>query len=165
MKLLDKDKKVIAGGKLEGTAWTVEIPEDKYTKQQASNLAVGGSYLKLVASEGAKIEQKDGYSDNGAGLAPWSSGNITTNMTLNKPYTFTVIAENGSTKIYTITLSYPTEKPVLKAGTVTRSSDQEAKAVFSSTLAGKYYWAVVEQGRERTEYQYQLCGKYCEEGK
>lgn len=164
VKLLDKDKKVIAGGKLEGTAWTVEIPEDKYTKQQASNLAVGGSYLKLVASEGAKIEQKDGYSDNGAGLAPWSSGNITTNMTLNKPYTFTVIAENGSTKIYTITLSYPTEKPVLKAGTVTRSSDQEAKAVFSSTLAGKYYWAVVEQGEKEPNISTSYAGSTAKKG-
>lgn len=164
VKLLDKDKKVIAGGKLEGTAWTVEIPEDTYTKQQASDLAVGGSYLKLVASAGAKIEQKDGYTDNGADLEPWSSGNITTNMTLNKPYTFTVIAENGSTKIYTITLSYPTEKPVLKAGTVTRSSDQEAKAVFSSTLAGKYYWAVVEQGEKEPNISTSYAGSTAKKG-
>lgn len=165
VELLDKDnKQVIAKGTLDGTAWTVEIPEDKYTKQQASDLAVGGSYLKLVASAGAKIEQKDGYTDNGADLEPWSSGNITTNMTLNKPYTFTVIAENGSTKIYTITLSYPTEKPVLKAGTVTRSSDQEAKAVFSSTLAGKYYWAVVEQGEKEPNISTSYAGSTAKKG-
>ena len=165
VELLDKDnKQVIAKGTLEGTAWTVKIPEDKYTKQQASNLAVGGSYLKLVASAGAKIEQKDGYTDNGADLEPWSSGNITTNMTLNKPYTFTVIAENGSRKEYTIMLSYPTEKPVLKAGTVTRSSDQEAKAVFSSTMAGKYYWAVVEQGEKEPNISTSYAGSTAKKG-
>lgn len=162
VELLDKDKKVIAAGTLEGTAWTVEIPEDKYTKQQASNLANGGAYLKLTASEGATIAQKDGYDEKGQ--ESWSSGNISTNMTLNREYTFIVTAENGSTKEYTIMLSYPTEKPVLKAGTVTRSSDKEAKAVFNSTLAGKYYWEIVEKGAKEPTIDTSYVGSTAKKG-
>lgn len=162
VELLDKDKKVIAAGTLEGTAWTVEIPEDKYTKQQASNLANGGAYLKLTASEGATIAQKDGYDEKGQ--ESWSSGNISTNMTLNREYTFIVTAENGSTKEYTIMLSYPTEKPVLKADTVTRSSDKEAKAVFNSTLAGKYYWEIVEKGAKEPTIDTSYAGSTAKKG-
>lgn len=162
VELLDKDKKVIAAGTLEGTAWTVEIPEDKYTKQQASNLANGGAYLKLTASEGATIAQKDGYDEKGQ--ESWSSGKISTNMTLNREYTFIVTAENGSTKEYTIMLSYPTEKPVLKAGTVTRSSDKEAKAVFNSTLAGKYYWEIVEKGAKEPTIDTSYVGSTAKKG-
>ena len=162
VELLDKDKKVIAAGTLDGTAWTVEIPEDKYTKQQASNLANGGAYLKLTASEGATIAQKDGYDEKGQ--ESWSSGNISTNMTLNREYTFIVTAENGSTKEYTIMLSYPTEKPVLKADTVTRSSDKEAKAVFNSTLAGKYYWEIVEKGAKEPTIDTSYAGSTAKKG-
>ena len=162
VELLDKDKKVIAAGTLEGTAWTVEIPEDTYTKQQAANLANGGAYLKLTASEGATIAQKDGYDEKGQ--ESWSSGNISTNMTLNREYTFIVTAENGSTKEYTIMLSYPTEKPVLKAGTVTRSSDKEAKAVFNSTLAGKYYWEIVEKGAKEPTIDTSYAGSTAKKG-
>ena len=132
--------------------------------KEANFRYVAKENLAVVDYPSKVSELKDGYSDNGAGLEPWSSGNITTNMTLNKPYTFTVIAENGSRKEYTIMLSYPTEKPVLKAGTVTRSSDKEAKAVFNSTLAGKYYWEIVEKGAKEPTIDTSYAGSTAKKG-
>lgn len=146
--LLDKvTKDVIVSGTLEGTAWTVQLPQT-LTAQEAGQLASGGAYLKVTASDKASVAQEGSYDDKGQ-VDSWGSGNVLCYMDLNKAVTFTVTAEDGSTQAYTITIAYTEpapDQPVLTAGTVDRTSDSEAKITFTSDMAGKYYYRLAESG-------------------
>lgn len=146
--LLDKvTKDVIVSGTLEGTAWTVQLPQT-LTTQEAGQLASGGAYLKVTASDKASVAQEGSYDDKGQ-VDSWGSGNVLCYMDLNKAVTFTVTAEDGSTQAYTITIAYTEpdpDQPVLTAGTVDRTSDSEAKITFTSDMAGKYYYRLAESG-------------------
>lgn len=142
--LLDADdkEKVIGVAARSGTDWTITLP-DTLTKDEADAYLSGqGAYLKLVASEDALIGQKGAYQETGAAdEAKWANGEVYCfNMTLNKPTTFTVTAENGSTQDYTITIVYTGKKPKLTVESSERTSDTEAKASFKTDTAGTYYY-------------------------
>ncbi len=141
--LLDTDdkEKVIGVAARSGTDWTITLP-DTLTKEEANVYLVGQAYLKLVASEDALIGQQDAYQEKGIeGEAKWSKGEVLcSGMTLNKPTTFTVTAEDGSTQDYTITIVYTGKKPKLTVESSERTSDTEAKASFKTDTAGTYYY-------------------------
>lgn len=142
--LLDADdkEKVIGVAARSGTDWTITLP-DTLTKDEANAYLSGqGAYLKLVASDDTMIGQQGAYQETGAAdEAKWANGEVYCfNMTLNKPTTFTVTAENGDTQDYTITIVYTGKKPKLTIESSDRTSDTEAKAAFKTDTAGTYYY-------------------------
>lgn len=150
--LLDKDtKEELVSGTLDGTAWTLQLPQT-LTADEAAQVAYGGSYLKIAASDKASVAQAGGYDDKGQ--ESWGSGNILCYMDLNNAVKFTVTAEDGSTQDYTITIAYTEpdpDKPVLTVGTVNRTSAAEAKITFTSDMAGTYYYRLAESGAAAPE--------------
>lgn len=138
----DKEKVIGVAALSGGTEWTITLP-DTLTKEEANAYLSGqGAYLKLVASDDALIGQQGAYQEKGTeGEKKWSKGEVYCfNMTLNKPTTFTVTAEDGSTQDYTITIVYTGKKPKLTVESSERTSDTEAKASFKADTAGTYYY-------------------------
>ena len=134
------DKAVIAEGTLEGDTWTITVTE----KPVADNLTM--QYLRLTDDEKATVAMVGGYGD-ATGDFKWRNGDVMCGMSVNQPVKFTVTAENGDTKEYTIVVKYdePAE-PELTNGSAERTSDKEATVKFSSGKAGTYYFAVVNKG-------------------
>ena len=87
-----------------------------------------------------------GYGD-ATGDFKWRNGDVMCGMSVNTPVTFTVTAENGDVKEYTIEVKYDMPNaPELTNGTAERLSDKEATVKFTSGEAGTYYYAVVNKG-------------------
>lgn len=138
--LATADKAVIAEGTLEGDTWTITVTD----KTVADNLTM--QYLRLTYDEKATVAMAGGYGD-ATGDFKWRNGDVMCGMSVNQPVKFTVTAENGDTKEYTIVVKYDAPAaPELTNGTAERTSDKEAIVKFTSGEAGTYYYAVVNKG-------------------
>lgn len=138
--LATADKAVIAEGTLEGDTWTITITD----KTVADNLTM--QYLRLTYDEKATVAMAGGYGD-ATGDFKWRNGDVMCGMSVNQPVKFTVTAENGDTKEYTIVVKYDAPAaPELTNGSAERTSDKEAIVKFTSGEAGTYYYAVVNKG-------------------
>lgn len=138
--LATADKAVIAEGTLEGDTWTITITD----KAVADNLTM--QYLRLTYDEKATVAMAGGYGD-ATGDFKWRNGDVMCGMSVNQPVKFTVTAENGDTKEYTIVVKYDAPAaPELSNGSAERTSDKEATVKFTSSEAGTYYYAVVNKG-------------------
>ena len=138
--LATADKAVIAEGTLEGDTWTITITD----KTVADNLTM--QYLRLTYDEKATVAMAGGYGDATDDFK-WRNGDVMCRMSVNTPVTFTVTAENGDVKEYTIEVKYDAPNaPELTNGTAERTSDKEATVKFTSDEAGMYYYAVVNKG-------------------
>ena len=138
--LATADKAVIAEGVLDGSKWMLTITD----KAVADNLTM--QYLRLTYDEKATVAMAGGYGD-ATGDFKWRNGDVMCGMSVNQPVKFTVTAENGDTKEYTIVVKYDAPAaPELTNGTAERLSDKEATVKFTSGEAGTYYYAVVNKG-------------------
>lgn len=138
--LATADKAVIAEGTLEGDTWTITVTD----KTVADNLTM--QYLRLTYDEKATVAMAGGYGD-ATGDFKWRNGDVMCGMSVNQPVKFTVTAENGDTKEYTIVVKYDAPAaPELTNGSAERVSDKEATVKFTSGEAGTYYYAVVNKG-------------------
>lgn len=138
--LATADKAVIAEGTLEGDTWTITITD----KAVADNLTM--QYLRLTYDEKATAAMAGGYGD-ATGTFSWRNGDVMCGMSVNQPVKFTVTAENGDVKEYTIEVKYDAPAaPELTNGSAERTSDKEATVKFTSGEAGTYYYAVVNKG-------------------
>lgn len=138
--LATADKAVIAEGVLDGSKWMLTITD----KAVADNLTM--QYLRLTYDEKATVAMAGGYGD-ATGDFKWRNGDVMCGMSVNTPVTFTVTAENGDVKEYTIEVKYDMPNaPELTNGTAERLSDKEATVKFTSGEAGTYYYAVVNKG-------------------
>ena len=109
--------------------------------------SIGMKYLKLTYPESATVKMKDGYDDATNGGYRWSNGDVMCNMSINSPVKFTVTAEDGSTKEYTIEIKYTAPAaPTLSNGSATRTSKTGATVKFTSSEAGNYFYKVVDHG-------------------
>lgn len=138
--LATADKAVIAEGTLEGDTWTITVTD----KTVADNLTM--QYLRLTYDEKATVAMAGGYGD-ATGNFKWRNGDVMCGMSVNQPVKFTVTAENGDMKEYTIVVKYDAPAaPELTNGSAERTSDKEATVKFTSGEAGTYYYAVVNKG-------------------
>ena len=123
---------------------TFTLPSD--TDKAVLN-SIGMKYLKLTYPESATVKMKDGYDDATNGGYRWSNGDVMCNMSINSPVKFTVTAEDGSTKEYTIEIKYTAPNaPTLSGGFATRTSKTGATVKFTSSEAGNYFYKVVDLG-------------------
>lgn len=138
--LATADKAVIAEGVLDGSKWMLTITD----KTVADNLTM--QYLRLTYDEKATAAMAGGYGD-ATGDFKWRNGDVMCGMSVNQPVKFTVTAENGDVKEYTIEVKYDMPNaPELTNGSAERTSDKEAIVKFTSGEAGMYYYAVVNKG-------------------
>lgn len=108
---------------------------------------IGMKYLKLTYPESATAKMKNGYDDATNAGYRWSNGDVMCNMSINSPVKFTVTAEDGSTKEYTIEIKYTAPAaPTLSDASATRSSKTAATVKFTTNEAGTYYYKVVNHG-------------------
>ena len=147
VKLLNADKSVIAEGKLSGTTWTITLPSDT-DKALINKIGTSTDVFMQINYTGVSLAQAEGYSDaSAAENMKWSSGNIMCGVSPNSSKTFTVTAENGSTKEYTVEIKYTAPNaPTLSNGSATRTSKTAATVKFTSSEAGTYYYKVVTHG-------------------
>jgi len=137
------DTTPMATGSIDGTEITITLPSD--TAQTVLD-GIGSKYLRLTYPATATVGMSDGYNDT-SGTFKWANGDVMCNMSLNSAKTFTVTAEDGTTKDYTITIKYVApDAPALTAGAVSRTSDTAATVKFTSSEAGSYYYKVVASG-------------------
>ena len=138
------DTTPFARAEISETEITFTLPSD--TNKAVLN-SIGMKYLKLTYPESATVKMKDGYDDATNGGYRWSNGDVMCNMSINSPVKFTVTAENGSTKEYTIEIKYTAPNaPTLSDGSATRSSKTAATVKFTTNEAGTYYYKVVTHG-------------------
>ena len=138
------DTTPFARAEISETEITFTLPSD--TDKAVLN-SIGMKYLKLTYPESATVKMKDGYDDATNGGYRWSNGDVMCNMSINSPVKFTVTAEDGSTKEYTIEIKYTAPAaPTLSDGSATRSSKTGATVKFTSSEAGNYFYKVVDHG-------------------
>ena len=138
------DTTPFARAEISETEITFTLPSD--TDKAVLN-RIGMKYLKLTYPESATVKMKDGYDDATNGGYRWSNGDVMCNMSINSPVKFTVTAEDGSTKEYTIEIKYTAPAaPTLSDGSATRSSKTAATVKFTTNEAGTYYYKVVTHG-------------------
>ena len=138
------DTTPFAEAQISGTNIIFTLPSD--TDKAVLN-SIGMKYLKLTYPESATAKMKNGYDDATNGGYRWSNGDVMCNMSINSPVKFTVTAEDGSTKEYTIEIKYTAPAaPTLSDGSATRSSKTAATVKFTTNEAGTYYYKVVTHG-------------------
>ena len=132
--LYDGEKKIGTLSK-SGLNYTITLPADTDTANLANMI------LKLTISEFATVTKENDPGKNWVAGAPCG-------MALDTQTKFTVTAEDGTTKDYTITIKKATapNAPTLSNGSATRSSKTAATVKFTSNEAGTYYYKVVNQG-------------------
>ena len=146
VKLLDADKSVIAEGKLSGTTWTITLPSDT-DKALINKIGTSTDVFMQINYTGVSLAQAEGYDDATGIIGKWSSGNVMCGISPNSSKTFTVTAEDGSTKTYTVEIKYTAPNaPTLSNGSATRTSKTGATVKFTSSEAGTYYYKVVTHG-------------------
>ena len=146
VKLLNADKSVIAEGKLNGTAWTITLPSDT-DKALINKIGTSPDVFMQINYTGVSLAQAEGYDDATGTVGKWSSGNVMCGISPNSSKTFTVTAENGSTKEYTVEIKYTAPNaPTLSNGSATRTSKTGATVKFTTNEAGTYYYKVVTHG-------------------
>lgn len=135
-----------ASGELNEAAstWTITLDDD-IDPTILSKFGTMDIKMKITYN-GASLAQEGGYND--AGQTSWSSGTISCGISPGSQKTFTVTAEDGTAKDYTIAITQPnvSGEPVLSNGNATRTSDTAATVTFTSSAAGSYYYKVVTSG-------------------
>lgn len=146
VKLLNADKSVIAEGKLSGTTWTITLPSDT-DKALINKIGTSTDVFMQINYTGVSLAQTEGYDDATGIIGKWSSGNVMCGISPNSSKTFTVTAEDGSTKTYTVEIKYTAPNaPTLSNGSATRTSKTGATVKFTSSEAGNYFYKVVDHG-------------------
>ena len=146
VKLLNADKSVIAEGKLNGTTWTITLPSDT-DKALINKIGTSTDVFMQINYTGVSLAQAEGYDDATSIIGKWSSGNVMCGISPNSSKTFTVTAEDGSTKTYTVEIKYTAPNaPTLSNGSATRTSKTGATVKFTSSEAGNYFYKVVDHG-------------------
>ena len=146
VKLLNADKSVIAEGKLSGTTWTITLPSDT-DKALINKIGTSPDVFMQINYTGVSLAQAEGYDDATGIIGKWSSGNVMCGISPNSSKTFTVTAEDGSTKTYTVEIKYTAPNaPTLSNGSATRTSKTGATVKFTSSEAGTYFYKVVTHG-------------------
>ena len=146
VKLLNADKSVIAEGKLSGTTWTITLPSDT-DKALINKIGTSTDVFMQINYTGVSLAQAEGYDDATGIIGKWSSGNVMCGISPNSSNTFTVTAEDGSTKTYTVEIKYTAPNaPTLSNGSATRTSKTGATVKFTSSEAGNYFYKVVDHG-------------------
>ena len=146
VKLLNADKSVIAEGKLSGTTWTITLPSNT-DKALINKIGSAPDVFMQINYTGVSLAQAEGYDDATGIIGKWSSGNVMCGISPNSNKTFTVTAEDGSTKTYTVEIKYTAPNaPTLSGGSATRTSKTAATVKFTSNEAGTYFYKVVEHG-------------------
>ena len=146
VKLLNADKSVIAEGKLSGTTWTITLPSDT-DKALINKIGTSTDVFMQINYTGVSLAQAEGYDDATGIIGKWSSGNVMCGISPNSSKTFTVTAEDGSTKTYTVEIKYTAPNaPTLSGGSATRSSKTAATVKFTTNEAGTYFYKVVTHG-------------------
>ena len=146
VKLLNADKSVIAEGKLSGTTWTITLPSDT-DKALINKIGTSTDVFMQINYTGVSLAQAEGYDDATGIIGKWSSGNVMCGISPNSSKTFTVTAEDGRTKTYTVEIKYTAPNaPTLSGGSATRSSKTAATVKFTSSEAGNYFYKVVDHG-------------------
>ena len=146
VKLLNADKSVIAEGKLSGTTWTITLPSDT-DKALINKIGTSTDVFMQINYTGVSLAQAEGYDDATGIIGKWSSGNVMCGVSPNSSNTFTVTAEDGSTKTYTVEIKYTAPNaPTLSNGSAARSSKTAATVKFTTNEAGTYYYKVVTHG-------------------
>lgn len=141
----------IASGKLSGSKWTITLPDsidaDLLAKIGASDtifmkIEYAGKSLKQVATTNGT-----GYDDAGQ-KDSWASGKIMCAISPGSEAQFIVTGIDGLTRKYTIAITQPnvSTTPVLTKVSVERTSDNAATVKFTSSMAGNYFYKVVEKG-------------------
>ena len=146
VKLLNADKSVIAEGKLNGTTWTITLPSDT-DKALINKIGTSTDVFMQINYTGVSLAQAEGYDDATGTIGKWSSGNVMCGISPNSSKTFTVTAEDGSAKTYTVEIKYTAPNaPTLSGGSATRTSKTGATVKFTSSEAGNYFYKVVDHG-------------------
>ena len=146
VKLLNADKSVIAEGKLSGTTWTITLPSDT-DKALINKIGTSTDVFMQINYTGVSLAQAEGYDDATGIIGKWSSGNVMCGISPNSSNTFTVTAEDGSAKTYTVAIKYTAPNaPTLSDGSATRSSKTAATVKFTTNEAGTYFYKVVTHG-------------------
>ena len=146
VKLLNADKSVIAEGKLSGTTWTITLPSDT-DKALINKIGTSTDVFMQINYTGVSLAQAEGYDDATGITGKWSSGNVMCGISPNSSKTFTVTAEDDSTKTYTVEIKYTAPNaPTLSNGSATRTSKTGATVKFTSSEAGNYFYKVVDHG-------------------
>ena len=146
VKLLNADKSVIAEGKLSGTTWTITLPSNT-DKALINKIGSAPDVFMQINYTGVSLAQAEGYDDATGIIGKWSSGNVMCGISPNSSKTFTVTAEDGSTKTYTVEIKYTAPNaPTLSGGSATRTSKTGATVKFTSSEAGNYFYKVVDHG-------------------
>ena len=141
----------IASGTLSGSKWTITLPDsidaDLLTQIGASDtifmkIEYAGTSLKQVATTNGA-----GYDDAGKENS-WDSGKIMCAISPGSEAQFIVTGIDGLTKEYTIAITRPnvSTTPVLEKVSVERTSDNAATVKFTSSMAGNYFYKVVDKG-------------------
>ena len=141
----------IASGTLSGSKWTITLPNsidaDLLTQIGASDtifmkIEYAGASLKQVATTNGA-----GYDDAGKENS-WDSGKIMCAISPGSEAQFIVTGIDGLTKEYTIAITRPnvSTTPVLEKVSVERTSDNAATVKFTSSMAGNYFYKVVDKG-------------------
>lgn len=127
------------------SAWTITLDDD-IDPTILSKFGTMDIKMKITYT-GASLAQEKGYDDE-AFDDKWDSGKIMCGVSPGSQQTFTVTAEDGSTKDYIIAITQPSVsgEPVLSNGNATRTSDTAATVTFTSSAAGSYYYKVVTSG-------------------
>ena len=145
VKLLDADKSLIAEGKLSGTTWTITLPSDT-DKALINKIGSAPDVYMQVLHTGVSVKQEEGWND-ADGAPYWNSGDAMCGISVNTSKTFTVTAEDGSTKTYKVAIEYTAPNaPTLSNGSATRTSKTGATVKFTSSEAGNYFYKVVAKG-------------------
>ena len=145
VKLLDADKSLIAEGKLSGTTWTITLPSDT-DKALINKIGSAPDVYMQVLHTGVSVKQEEGWND-ADGAPYWNSGDAMCGISVNTSKTFTVTAEDGSTKTYKVAIEYTAPNaPTLSNGSATRTSKTGATVKFTSSEAGNYFYKVVDHG-------------------
>ena len=145
VKLLNADKSVIAEGKLSGTTWTITLPSNT-DKTLINKIGSAPDVYMQVLHTGVSVKQEEGWND-ADGAPYWNSGDAMCGISVNTSKTFTVTAEDGSTKTYTVEIKYTAPNaPTLSNGSATRTSKTGATVKFTTNEAGTYYYKVVTHG-------------------
>ena len=145
VKLLNTDKSVIAEGKLDGTTWTITLPTDT-DKALINKIGSATDIYMQVLHTGVSVRQEEGWND-ADGAPYWNSGDAMCGISVNTSKTFTVTAEDGSTKAYTVAIEYTAPNaPTLSGGSAARSSKTAATVKFTTNEAGTYFYKVVTHG-------------------
>lgn len=145
VKLLNADKSVIAEGKLSGTTWTITLPSNT-DKTLINKIGSAPDVYMQVLHTGVSVKQEEGWND-ADGAPYWNSGDAMCGISVNTSKTFTVTAEDSSTKTYTVEIKYTAPNaPTLSNGSATRTSKTGAAVKFTSSEAGNYFYKVVDHG-------------------